>query len=109
MLLGTRSVYHQPEGLRHEWVAVLILKHIKTWLLPAVGGSEIDFSIAEWAVAVITPRTITKARRGPARPVRGPPFVSTRIRNRRAGTTAFRSSGGNDENTVCKSEQHTRE
>ena len=51
MLLGKRDVQRNPQGLRHEWMAVLMLKHLKPWLLPAVGGHEIDFAIAEWSVA----------------------------------------------------------
>ena len=51
MLLGTRYVQQHPQGMRHEWVAVLMLRHLKTWLLPAVGDDETDFAIAEWAVA----------------------------------------------------------
>ena len=51
MLLGTRDVQQHPQGLRHEWVTILMLKHLKPWLLPAVGGHEIDFAIVEWSVA----------------------------------------------------------
>jgi CRISPR-associated endonuclease/helicase Cas3 len=51
MLLGTRSVPQQPQGIRHEWVSVLILTQLKGWLLPVVEGCATDFSIAEWAVA----------------------------------------------------------
>ncbi len=51
MVRGNRNVQQNPQGLRHEWVAVLLLKELKSWLLPAVGGSEIDFAISEWAIA----------------------------------------------------------
>ena len=51
MLLRTRDVRVKPQGLRHEWVSVLILEALKPWLLPAVGGSELDFAFVEWAVA----------------------------------------------------------
>ena len=51
MLLGKRYVQQCPQGMRHEWVAILMLTNLKTWLLPAVGGNEIDFAIAEWSVA----------------------------------------------------------
>ena len=51
MVIGTRDVQQNPQGLRHEWVAVLLLKELRSWLLPAVGGSETDFSITEWAIA----------------------------------------------------------
>jgi CRISPR-associated endonuclease/helicase Cas3 len=41
----------RQQGIRHEWVTVLMLKSLRDWLLPAVNGSEIDFAIVEWAVA----------------------------------------------------------
>ena len=51
MILGTRDVREKPQGLRHEWVSVLLLrKELKEWLKPAVEGSEDDFAIVEWAV-----------------------------------------------------------
>jgi len=51
MICGKRNVQINPQGLRHEWVTVLMLQDLKDWLLPAVGGSEQDFAIVEWAVA----------------------------------------------------------
>jgi CRISPR-associated endonuclease/helicase Cas3 len=51
MIRGTRNVQQNPQGLRHEWVTVLILKGLRCCLLPAVGGSEEDFAAVEWAVA----------------------------------------------------------
>jgi CRISPR-associated endonuclease/helicase Cas3 len=48
MLAREREV---PQGLRHEWATILMLNHLRAWLLPAVGGSQDDFMIAEWAVA----------------------------------------------------------
>jgi CRISPR-associated endonuclease/helicase Cas3 len=51
MLRGTRCVQQHPQGLRHEWVTVLMLQDLKPWLLPAVGDNDIDFAIVEWAVA----------------------------------------------------------
>jgi CRISPR-associated endonuclease/helicase Cas3 len=41
----------KPQGIRHEWATVLILRMLREWLLPAVGGNEIDLAIVEWAVA----------------------------------------------------------
>ncbi|CAN5244833.1 CRISPR-associated helicase/endonuclease Cas3 [soil metagenome] len=38
------------QGLRHEWVTLLMLQPLKAWLLPAVQNSETDFAIVEWAV-----------------------------------------------------------
>jgi CRISPR-associated endonuclease/helicase Cas3 len=51
MILGTRNVRTNPQGLRHEWVTVLMLRNLRDWLLPAVAGNETDFAIVEWAVA----------------------------------------------------------
>jgi CRISPR-associated endonuclease/helicase Cas3 len=51
MIRGVRDVRQNPQGLRHEWVTVLMLKQLRPWLLPAVGGCEVDFAIVEWAVA----------------------------------------------------------
>jgi CRISPR-associated endonuclease/helicase Cas3 len=51
MILRLRDVRQNPQGLRHEWVSILILKELKNWLLPAVQGSELDFAIVEWAVS----------------------------------------------------------
>jgi CRISPR-associated endonuclease/helicase Cas3 len=51
MIYGSRDVRTQPQGLRHEWVTVLMLRHLRDWLLPAVGASDTDFAVVEWAVA----------------------------------------------------------
>jgi len=51
MICRTRDVRTNPQGLRHEWVSILILQQLREWLLPAVKGSETDFAIVEWAVA----------------------------------------------------------
>jgi CRISPR-associated endonuclease/helicase Cas3 len=51
MIGGTRDVRVNPQGLRHEWVTLLMLQSLRDWLLPAVGGSELDFAIVEWVVA----------------------------------------------------------
>ena len=51
MIIRTRNVYLNPQGLRHEWCTLLILQHLREWLLPAVQGSNEDFAVAEWAVA----------------------------------------------------------
>jgi len=39
------------QGLRHEWVSLLLANQtiLRDWLLPAVGGDELDWSIALWA------------------------------------------------------------
>jgi CRISPR-associated endonuclease/helicase Cas3 len=51
MITGKRNILQNPQGLRHEWVTVLMLQSLKIWLLPAVGGNETDFAIVAWAVA----------------------------------------------------------
>ena len=51
MIRRVRDVRQNPQGLRHEWVSILILKALKDWLAPAVDRSELDFAIMEWAVA----------------------------------------------------------
>jgi CRISPR-associated endonuclease/helicase Cas3 len=51
MISGTRDVRQNPQGLRHEWVTLLMLEQLREWLLPALGGSVTDFAIVEWAVA----------------------------------------------------------
>lgn len=51
MICRTRDVRTNPQGLRHEWVSILILQQMREWLLPTVKGSATDFAIVEWAVA----------------------------------------------------------
>ena len=51
MLLKRPDRRDRPQGLRHEWVTVLMLRSLRDWLLPAVGGDQTDFAIVEWAVA----------------------------------------------------------
>ena len=50
MIYGQRNVRVNPQGLRHEWVTLLMLRQLREWLLPAVKESAIDFAIVEWAV-----------------------------------------------------------
>ncbi len=50
MIYGIRDVRQSPQGLRHEWVTLLMFEQLREWLLPALNGSCVDFSIAEWAV-----------------------------------------------------------
>jgi len=51
MILGKRDPREMPQGLRHEWVTVLMLQQLRDWLLPAVNNSLQDFAYVEWAVA----------------------------------------------------------
>jgi len=69
MICGTRNVQQNPQGLRHEWVTVLMLQYLREWLLPAVGGNETDFAISEWAVGGHHPAY------DHASPPKAPPFV----------------------------------
>jgi CRISPR-associated endonuclease/helicase Cas3 len=50
MIRGTRDVRNHPQGLRHEWVTLLMLQRLRDWFLPPVGGNEYDFAFVEWAV-----------------------------------------------------------
>ena len=50
MITGKRDVRTNPQGVRHEWISVLMLESMRDWLLPAVHGSEADFAIVEWAI-----------------------------------------------------------
>lgn len=50
MLLRKRDVRENPQGLRHEWVSLLVMRELRWWLLPAVCGEESDFAIVEWSV-----------------------------------------------------------
>jgi CRISPR-associated endonuclease/helicase Cas3 len=51
MICGNRDVRQNPQGLRHEWVSVLMLRELREWLLPAIDGNASDFAFVEWAVA----------------------------------------------------------
>jgi CRISPR-associated endonuclease/helicase Cas3 len=51
MILGRRDVRQHPQGLRHEWVTVLILEELRDWLMAAVGGQEGDWAMVQWAIA----------------------------------------------------------
>jgi CRISPR-associated endonuclease/helicase Cas3 len=57
MLARTRNILENPQGLRHEWASILMLKALKQWLLPALDGNEVDFAIVEWAIAGHHPAT----------------------------------------------------
>ena len=39
----------QPQGLRHEWVSLLLMLDLRDWLRPAVEG-ELDWQVVLWAV-----------------------------------------------------------
>jgi CRISPR-associated endonuclease/helicase Cas3 len=51
MIRRERDVRERPQGLRHEWVTVLIINHLRNWLLPALDAHQRDFAIVEWAIA----------------------------------------------------------
>lgn len=50
MLLKSRDRLDKPQGLRHEWVTVLLLREqpLRNWLVSVAG--EADAAIVEWAV-----------------------------------------------------------
>ncbi|MFO0796366.1 MAG: CRISPR-associated helicase Cas3' [Gemmataceae bacterium] len=50
MLLKSPARKDRPQGLRHEWVTVLLLREpaLRTWLVALVG--EADAAVVEWAV-----------------------------------------------------------
>jgi len=51
MVRGKRDPQVNPQGLRHEWGTILIVQHLRGWLIPTVGGQLLDLQIAEWAIA----------------------------------------------------------
>ena len=51
MIRRTKDRQDRQQGIRHEWVTVLMLTQLRAWLLPAVNRSDMDFDITEWAVA----------------------------------------------------------
>jgi CRISPR-associated endonuclease/helicase Cas3 len=67
MIHGRRDIRVNPQGLRHEWVTVLMLSQLREWLLPVVDGSTDDFAIVEWVVSGHHP-----AHNHPS-PPKGPP------------------------------------
>jgi CRISPR-associated endonuclease/helicase Cas3 len=50
MIVGSAARRDRQQGLRHEWVSLLIMLRLRDWLLPAVGGTEPDFAVVQWAV-----------------------------------------------------------
>lgn len=75
MLLFAPARRDKPQGLRHEWVTILMLPGLRAWLLPAVNGSADDFALVEWAIAGHHP---AHDRASPPRS--GPPGAGAEIR-----------------------------
>jgi CRISPR-associated endonuclease/helicase Cas3 len=50
MIIGKRDVRLNPQGLRHEWVTLLMLQRLHEWVSKAVAGNEVDLTFVEWAV-----------------------------------------------------------
>jgi CRISPR-associated endonuclease/helicase Cas3 len=67
----------RPQGLRHEWVSVLLMRALRDWLSPAVGGSETDVAIVEWAVSGHHP-----AHHHPSPPKNSPDNAGPELRTR---------------------------
>ena len=85
MIRRVRDVRQNPQGLRHEWVSILILKALKDWLVPAVDRSEMDFAIVEWAIAGHHPAAVHASPPGSC-----PPVLDLRFRFSRAMTIFVR-------------------
>lgn len=75
MVTKNRDVRVYPQGLRHEWISLLLLQQLREWLMPVVNGSEDDFALVEWAVAGHHP-----AHNHPNPPRLNPPGAGTEIR-----------------------------
>lgn len=50
MIYRSRDLRVNPQGVRHEWVTLLMLRHLREWLLPAMKDTPRDFSFVEWAI-----------------------------------------------------------
>lgn len=50
MLRRASDRVDRPQGIRHEWVTVLMLQELKSWLMPTV-TDESEFAFVEWAVS----------------------------------------------------------
>ena len=50
MICRTKERHDKQQGVRHEWITVLIVQELREWLRPAV-VSDIDWHIVEWAVS----------------------------------------------------------
>jgi len=50
MICQSQDRRDKPQGIRHEWVTILMLKELREWLRPAV-TSNLDFAMVEWAVS----------------------------------------------------------
>jgi CRISPR-associated endonuclease/helicase Cas3 len=74
MILGDRKTDANPQGLRHEWVTVLLMQQMREWLLPAVNMNATDLAFVEWAVAGHHP-----AHNHASPPRSGPPGGGTEL------------------------------
>jgi CRISPR-associated endonuclease/helicase Cas3 len=63
MIHKTRDVRTNPQGLRHEWVTLLLLRRLRDWLLAAVGANEMTSPSWNGPSQGITLPTITPALR----------------------------------------------
>lgn len=50
MIYFRRDVQVNPQGLRHEWATLLMLRYLREWLQSALGDYPQDFSFVEWAI-----------------------------------------------------------
>ena len=51
MITGTRNIRVNPQGLRHEWVSVLILQQLEPWLSQLFEPFPDDYQVLQWVVA----------------------------------------------------------
>ncbi len=66
MVQGKRIVAQTPQGLRHEWVTVLLIEVcLRTWLLPAVGNEPADLAVVTWAIGGHHPKFNRKSPPSP--------------------------------------------
>lgn len=51
MIKGHRRTQSNPQGVRHEWISLLLIERLREWLLPAVERREEDLAMIQWVIA----------------------------------------------------------
>lgn len=51
MIQGKRDLQKNPQGLRHEWISVLLLEDLRGQISPLFGEFPQDFDLVQWAIA----------------------------------------------------------
>ncbi len=49
MIRGTRDILQNPQGLRHEWISLILLQECRDWYAAALTNKD-DIHIVEWAI-----------------------------------------------------------